>query len=65
MADQIVSLHQIGQDGEKHPPVVVIQEDIHPGVASGRDVVDGAWEFDPQWSGHGGMMPQNKSNSKT
>ena len=45
VAEPVEALDGLAEDGKEGLAVVVIGEDVRPGVAAGGDVIDGAGEF--------------------
>ena len=51
-------------DIQKRMPVLVIDEDRLAPVPARGDVVDGAWEFNAQRSGHARTLRQEEAKDK-
>ena len=52
----IESGERMAHDIQKRMPVLIIDEDRLAPVTARGDVVDGAWEFNAQRSGHAGKL---------
>jgi hypothetical protein len=51
-------------DRQQTPSVLVIDKDVFAPVTTGGDVIDGAGEFDAQWSSHGGRLRPEQAKVK-
>ena len=56
MAEPAEAGDGFGKEVEEQPAVAVVQENVLPGVAVRRQMIDGAWIFDAQRPCHGGSI---------
>jgi hypothetical protein len=65
MTNPVITLNQIGKDGEKQPPVAVSQKEFSLGIPTSSHMIEGTGKLNPKWSSHAINLPERILKYKT
>jgi hypothetical protein len=62
--EQLKARHNLLENAQKSPPVLVVEKDVLLGVPPSGDVIQSAGKLDSKWSGHGERLAQENAQDK-